>query len=78
VKRLAICLALASCTPAQQAAGVNLAVCILTTYSTDIAAGETDVAAIADTIAKCGTDAVSVATTLDASRAAQLRMTKGK
>ena len=78
MKLIALCLVLAACTPAQTVAGVTLAVCILNTYSADIASGMSDAAAVVDTVTRCGTDAVSVATTLDASRAAEQRMAAAK
>ena len=55
-------------------ATLETAICVLNTYSTDKANGETDQQAIADTIAKCATDAATVATVLDASKAANARL----
>lgn len=55
-------------------ASVELAICILNTYSADKVVGKSDGDAVADTIARCGTDAQGVARVLDASRGAQMRL----
>lgn len=55
-------------------ASVELAICILNTFSADKAAGKSDGDAVADTIARCATDAEAVARVLDASKAAQARL----
>lgn len=45
---------------------IQTSVCILTQTATDVAAGKTWEATVADVITTCGTDAVTVATVWDA------------
>jgi hypothetical protein len=66
-----------ACTPAQTAADANFAACVLVTAATDEVAGMAPGAIVADVIAKCGGDAATIATILDAeAKAKALRASK--
>ena len=55
-----------ACTPAQTAADANFAACVIVTAATDEVGGMAPGAIVADVIAKCGGDAGTIATILDA------------
>lgn len=52
--------------------GLNAAVCVFETYSTDLGAGKGEVTAIADCVAKCGVSAAQATGLLDSHRKAEV------
>lgn len=58
--------------------GLNAAVCVLTTYATDMNAGKGEVDAIADCVIKCGVSAAQATGLLDAHRKAETLEKAGK
>jgi|HubBroStandDraft_6_1064221.scaffolds.fasta_scaffold300931_3 hypothetical protein len=66
-----------SATPQQVATGVevglNAAVCVIETYTGDLAAGKSDADAVADAAIKCGVTAVQASGVLSELRAAEVR-----
>lgn len=58
-------------------AGVELAICVMNTFSKDKAAGKSDGDAIADCIVQCGTDAATISRIIDAQKAATYRESLG-